>query len=89
MAYQGTQVRRGGATPEPEPCRRNPKGRANPWRRAALLVVAILLRISMSSSSLLVLLAFEPSAAMGACCSVLKLSALRVLTPPLDPALPR
>ena len=79
--------------PEMAGCRRNPRGVflrgwAEMRRIAASLVIAILLRISMSSSSLLVLLAFEPSAAMGACCSVLKLSALRVLTPPLDPALP-
>ena len=45
-------------------CRRNPKGWAEMRRIAVSLVVAILLRISMSSSSLLALLAFEPSAAM-------------------------
>ena len=45
-------------------CRRNPKGRADPHRIAASLVVAILLLISMASSLLLALLAARPVAAM-------------------------
>lgn len=63
MAYQQAAVRRGGATPEMAVCRRNPKGWADPRRRAASLVVAILLAISMSSSSFLARLAAWPSAA--------------------------
>ena len=57
-------------------CRRNPskisfRGWADRRRIAASLVVAVLLRISTSSSSLLALLAARPSATMGAFCSVL------------------
>ena len=49
-------------------CRRNPKGWAEMCRIAASLIVAVLLPISTPSSSLLALLAFEPSAAMWVYC---------------------
>ena len=47
MAYQQEAIRRGGATPEAAACRRNPRvpherGRADPHRRAALLVARVL-----------------------------------------------
>ena len=47
MAYQQGAIRRGGATPEAAACRRNPgvhhrMGRADPRRRAALLVARVL-----------------------------------------------
>jgi len=64
QAYQQEAIRQGGVTPQMAPCRRNPKGWAEMHRIALSLVVAILLTANMSSSSLLALLAFEPSATM-------------------------